>query len=110
MTLRSPRFSWHPRLRSAEMNRPAMRRGEEGDAVRLIQQALIDLGYPLPISVREYGSPDGIYGPETEDGVMAFQRFEPPLRVDGIVGRNTMGALDRLLPNPAPRLPPPGRW
>jgi hypothetical protein len=74
--------------------------------VRLIQQALIDLGYPLPISIREYGSPDGIYGPETEGGVRAFQKFEPPLRVDGIVGKNTMTALDGLLPNPAPRLPP----
>jgi hypothetical protein len=83
-----------------------MRRGEEGEAVRLIQQALIDLGCPLPISTREHGSPDGIYGPETEGGVRVFQRFEPPLRVDGIVGKNTMTALDGLLPNRAPRLPP----
>lgn len=108
MTLSSPRFNSSERLLQAESNDPAMRRGEIGEAVRLIQQALIDLGHPLPTSVRRYGSPDGIYGREVYTKIREFQA-KNTLGRDGIVGRNTMHKLDRLLPRagaPLPALPP----
>jgi hypothetical protein len=82
-----------------------MKRPEQGEAVRLIQQALIDLGYPMPKSTRKYGSPDGIYGNETLSKVKAFQK-DNGLRRDGVVGRNTMAKFDSMLPAAAPRLPP----
>lgn len=104
MPLTSPRFSWNLRLQAVSENNPVMRKRETGEAVRLVQQALIDLGYPMPVSTRRHGSPDGIYGTETHAKVYAFQVAQRIGR-DGIVGRNTMARLDTLLPNPAPRLP-----
>ncbi|MGE3806941.1 MAG: peptidoglycan-binding protein, partial [Gemmataceae bacterium] len=98
-------FANNDRLRRAAENNPAMRQGEEGEAVRLVQQALIDLGFPMPISTRRYGSPDGIYGNETATRVRDFQR-QQHLSSDGIAGRNTLAKLDELLPGPAPPLPP----
>jgi peptidoglycan hydrolase-like protein with peptidoglycan-binding domain len=105
MALRSPRFVDNPRLQRASENNPPLRSGETGEAVRLVQQALIDLGFPMPISIRRYGSPDGIYGNETAGRVREFQT-KHGLSPDGVAGRQTLGKLDALLPNPAPPLPP----
>lgn len=106
MALSSPRFAWNGRLQQASENNPYMARGEKGEAVRLLQQALIDVGYPMPISTKRYGSPDGDYGSETVSTVYAFQRANPPIGRDGKAGRETLGWLDTLLPGAAPRLPP----
>ena len=76
MALNSPRFASNSRLQAASENNPPMRRGERGTAVRLVQQALIDLGYPLPISTRRHGSPDGMYESETVGAIRSFQRAE----------------------------------
>src|SRR5271156_4563177 len=92
MTLKSPRFSANERLRRADENRPAIARGETGEAVRILQQALIDLGFPLPISTRRYGSPDGVFGQETVGKVREFQ-IKNRLSPDGLVGHKTMTAL-----------------
>jgi hypothetical protein len=54
-------------------------RGDRGDAVTRIQEAL---GIPA----------DGVFGPQTERAVKRFQR-EKGLVVDGIVGPQTRGAL-----------------
>lgn len=105
MALKSPRFVNNARLQKAADNNPAMLRGEKGEAVRLLQQALIDLGFEMPISVRKYGSPDGIFGDETVKKVREFQAKQT-LKQDGIAGRDTFTRLDQLLPNPAPPLPP----
>jgi len=105
MALKSPRFSTNPRLQRASENNPALARGERGDAVRLLQQALIDTGFPMPLSTRRFGSPDGIYGQETVTQVRAFQA-KHGLSVDGSAGRQTLGKLDALLPGAAPPLPP----
>jgi hypothetical protein len=70
-----------------------------------VQQGLIELGFPMPISIRRYGSPDGIYGSETAARVRDFQ-FRHHLSPDGVAGRNTMAKLDELLPGPAAPLPP----
>lgn len=106
MPLTSPRFRWNTRLQNVETNNPAMKRGESGHAVRLIQQAMIDLGIdPMTKSVKKHGTVDGLFGGETVAAVKKYQRSKP-LKDDGVVGRNTMRALDSDLPGAAANLPP----
>ena len=57
--------------------------GCRGDAVKRLQQALIDAGYKSYVR-----SADGIYGQWTYDAVRAYQK-DVGLSVDGIAGRNT---------------------
>ena len=105
MPLTSPRFASNPRIQAAARNAPAMGLGESGQPVQILQQALIDLGFPLPVSVRRTGTPDGIYGGETQAAVAEFQRRNR-LSVDGIAGQQTFGKLDQLLRSPAAPPPP----
>lgn len=105
MSLQSRRFRESQQLQDASQNRPALNRGARGEGVRLVQQALIELGHPLPISVQRHSTPDGIYGEETIGAVRVFQRAEK-LGIDGLAGRQTMARLDQLLPNPGDPLPP----
>jgi peptidoglycan hydrolase-like protein with peptidoglycan-binding domain len=58
-----------------------------GDDVRKVQQALKDRDYFPPEEVI-----DGVYGPNTEGKVKAFQQ-DRRLKVDGIVGQQTWRAL-----------------
>jgi hypothetical protein len=111
-TLRSLRFSDEPdlsavaegRLRLGRVNDspyPAPIRSQ-GRAVRKVQQALIDLGYALPL----YGD-DGNYGQETYDAVLAYKQQFNILTtsgyLDGIVGPKTISHLDsRFPPGPLP--------
>lgn len=94
--LNSPLFASNNRLQDAAENNPAIRPGDEGLAVTILQAALIDLGYELPVSVRKTGVPDGIYGRETKEAVRKFQK-DQRLKDDGIVGRNTMEKLDEAV-------------
>ena len=108
MALKSPRFAGNARLQQAALNQPPMCVGEQGQPVRIIQQALLDLGYSLPISTKRFGSPDGIFGRETRDRIIAFQK-KAGLVGDGVVGTKTMAEFDRLLPGlavPIAPLPP----
>ena len=61
--------------------------GCRGDAVKRLQQALIDAGYKSYVR-----SADGIYGQWTYDAVRAYQR-DVGLSVDGIAGKNTQKKL-----------------
>ncbi len=78
------------------MPTPLLRLGDRGDAVRDVQQRLSAVGVRATV--------DGVYGEETTDAVREFQRRRG-LRVDGICGPDTWGALiesgyaigDRLL-------------
>ena len=105
MPLSSPRFAGNARLEKAASNKPAMGWGEKGEPVRVIQQALIDLGHFMDISTKKFGSPDGIFGNETYERVKSFQRSKG-LFPDGIVGQLTMKELDKALPGAGPVLPP----
>jgi peptidoglycan hydrolase-like protein with peptidoglycan-binding domain len=58
----------------------------DGDDVRLVQQRLVDLSY------RQVGMVDGIFGPDTDAAVRAFQQ-QQGLEVDGIVGPQTWASL-----------------
>lgn len=105
MALKSPRFNRSEQLIRASDNNPPLNGGTQGEGVRLLQQALIDSGFPMPISIRRFGSPDGIYGRETKDAVRGFQR-QHKLSPDGIAGRGTMAKLDELFPGDGEPLPP----
>lgn len=43
------------------------------------------------------GQVDGLRGPLTSAAVRAFQKSDPHLKVDGILGRATMASIDRVL-------------
>ena len=59
--------------------------GSKGDQVRQVQQKLIEYGYMK-------GTADGIFGKQTYDAVVWFQR-KNGLTVDGVVGKKTAAAL-----------------
>jgi hypothetical protein len=105
MPLTSPRFRGIARFQNAADNKPPISRGEVGEPVRILQQSLIELGYWMDISTRRFNTPDGIFGPETEDRVKKFQRSKG-IADDGIVGKETMAKLDAALPNAGPKMPP----
>lgn len=65
---------------------PILLNGDSGNRVAAVQVLLYHRGY----SLNDY---DGIYGPETERTVTAFQRDTGLSGVDGIVGPETWGAL-----------------
>jgi lysozyme len=65
---------------------PELERGASGDDVRRLQTMLRADGAPLAV--------DGTFGPETEEAVREFQRTHA-CTVDGIVGPETWGALDK---------------
>lgn len=83
----------HPAYLPAPLAYPGMLiLGSRGPAVKLAQQRLIKLGYPLA----RYGA-DGRFGVETVREVKAFQRVErsknPEFEVDGRIGPVTWKAL-----------------
>jgi hypothetical protein len=70
----------------------SVRFGSTGPLVGRVQAALIDQGMEL-------GAPDGGFGRETIEALMAFQSREfGPGKADGIVGPNTAAALSIDLP------------
>lgn len=65
-----------------------LRKGSKGEAVKKLQQRLMELGYTLP----KYGA-DGDYGNETLAAVKAFQK-DWGLKVDGIAGPETQKIME----------------
>ncbi len=97
--LTSSRYAGIPRLESAFDNNPALRSGEKGEAVKAVQQGVIDDGIPMPVSTKKTGAPDGDYGGETVKAVKEFQTKHGLLDggvADGVVGRRTLRKLDEL--------------
>lgn len=73
-----------------------MQKGESNHGVALLQAALLDLNYKLPVSFAKGGLPDGIFGNETYHAVLKFQT-DQKLRRDGIAGAKTFERLDQLM-------------
>jgi peptidoglycan hydrolase-like protein with peptidoglycan-binding domain len=74
-----------PKMPGGSTAHPTLRRGSTGESMRFLQTRLKQLGYdPGPI--------DGIFGSGTERAVKNFQA-DKGLMVDGIVGKQTWGAL-----------------
>ena len=62
-----------------------IKQGNQGDLVKKVQQKLKNWGYYK-------GKVDGVFGAQTKEAVKYFQR-KNGLKVDGIVGKNTLKAL-----------------
>jgi peptidoglycan hydrolase-like protein with peptidoglycan-binding domain len=63
---------------------PLVRKGDQGHPVPSLQYLLRARGHSVAV--------DGIFGPQTDAAVRAFQQ-QKGLQVDGIVGPNTWSAL-----------------
>ncbi len=85
------------RVRKAAANAPWMSKGETSGGVAILQGALADLGYKLPITFKKTGFPDGIYGAETKSVVYQFQSDQKLAGKDGAAGTETITRLDSLL-------------
>ena len=90
--LQSHRFKGNETIKKVLNGTLIVGRGSNGAHVRIIQQALVDAGFKLP----KYGV-DGSFGGETKAAVKAFQIAAglPKKEHDGIVGKITMGELDK---------------
>jgi|GEM_PF-5690683 len=79
----------HPVPAGPTATYPTLRRGDRGEAVSRLQQALAGAGFLDQV--------DGIFGPDTETAVKRFQA-DRGLREDGIAGSETWGALNEQTP------------
>lgn len=97
MTLLSPRFRNVQVLKEVEIGKKVLMQGQSSHQIHLVQQALVDLGFPMPISSKsEHYSPDGIFGKETDTVVKAFQT-KAGLKADGKIGPLTIRELDKRI-------------
>ena len=76
-----------PSAASVIASASALHRGDNGTAVKAMQQRLIDLGYLAS------GSADGIFGVKTYQALRDFQ-LANALYVDGVAGKNTIASLN----------------
>lgn len=72
-------------------NRGILTVGSRGEAVKLLQIKLTSLGFSTK-------GTDGIFGDNTKNSVITFQRAHG-LTEDGIVGNDTIGAIEKALAN-----------
>lgn len=92
-----------PRFSVAATGKNVIKSGESNSAVRVLQTALVTLGYSMPNSTKQNGTLDGIFGDETFRVVKEFQKVAFPNETpDGKVGPNTLSALDKKLLNKTP--------
>lgn len=87
------RNTWN-KLLNINPSNEVLRRGTKSSAVLFLQRLLLSYLYPIT-------DLDGIFGPETERAVRAFQQ-ENGLTVDGVVGRNTWNSLFSSVGRPNP--------
>lgn len=97
--LKSQRFAGDEVLEACYDKERVLRRGDSGSEVKKVQEALIYLGIPVP----KVGA-NGIFGDETELAVRSYQEARG-LKVDGVVGSETIGSLDEEFPSRAPEPP-----
>src|SRR5262249_25068447 len=84
------------RIQKAENNNPAMRTGEKGEAVHLLQAALILNGFDVPHhGVGANGERNDNFGNETAAAVRAAETgFGLSIHDGGVAGKEVIGALD----------------
>lgn len=87
------RNTWN-KLLNLNPSSEVLRRGARSSSVMFLQRLLLSYLYPIT-------DLDGIFGPETERAVRAFQT-ENNIGVDGVVGRNTWQALLNSQGRPQP--------
>lgn len=92
--LTSPRFAGDLKLEACFDDEARLTKGDTGDSVTKVQQALVELGY----DVGPAGA-DGIYGQKTWNAVKTFKKNEQlGWEHMGDVGPGTMGRLNELFP------------
>jgi hypothetical protein len=87
--LKSQRFAGDDALEACYDKERLIHRGDSGPAIEKIQEALITLGFPVP----NVGA-NGVFGDETDLAVRSYQEARG-LKVDGVVGSETIGNLDK---------------
>ena len=87
----NPQFKGNNPLEKTNDDEMLISKGQKGQYVAELQQGLLATGQSLP----KYGA-DGDFGNETRNAVIDFQN-KNQLDVDGIVGPQTIGALDNKL-------------
>ncbi|VVB89625.1 Uncharacterised protein [uncultured archaeon] len=95
----SPCFKGQPTIEACFHGKHRMLVGEQDhDAVRRVQYALIAAGHEMPKTTRNgTAPPDGKYGEETSNAVIAFKNKYPKISPkDGVVGPLTSEALDEI--------------
>ncbi|QIA08473.1 eCIS core domain-containing protein [Draconibacterium halophilum] len=93
------RFSGNRTLEACLDGERRLGYGYSGRPVSLIQRALVDAGFPLPVH-----GVDGIFRSETRATVQRFQRSSS-LPETGVIDARTMSALDGLFSWGSPSLP-----
>lgn len=79
-------------------------RGHTGDTVQAAQEHLIELGLLNPEADPRQQA-DGIFGSQTEAAVRRFQEQQGLEKIDGIIGENTIAALEQAAAERAARTP-----
>ncbi|KAH8719507.1 hypothetical protein GQ44DRAFT_775212 [Phaeosphaeriaceae sp. PMI808] len=85
--LKYPPFVANVTLVQIANGQGTLKRGSSGDAVKLIQKALIELGFAMAAGA------DGSFGGQTHTAVTQIQS-KWGIAIDGIVGQDTIGVLD----------------
>jgi peptidoglycan hydrolase-like protein with peptidoglycan-binding domain len=90
MALQSARFRGEPRFDAIDAGDTDLylRAGDQGDVVREVQFALLDLNYSIPDAAT------GFFGPQTSDAVVLFKTNDGLVPTDAVVGKGTVGRLD----------------
>lgn len=112
--LSSPRFAGNALLERTAHDKARVTGGSDPDAVRRVQQALLDAGpvtghkYDLGKSGPAGDGVDGSYGSKTAGAVKAFKADQSlGFTQFGDVGPRTIHRLDKLFPGTAPPPAPP---
>ena len=74
-----------------------LQKGDTGEDVKLLQEALVTLGYDLGKYGDNKDGIDGDFGNMTETAVKSFQTSQGNLEVDGVYGKNTHEALTEAI-------------
>ena len=84
-------------IAAAGLGERILMRGMEGEDVKLLQRRLYQLGYYL-------GEIDGVFGLGTRTAVYGFQRAHKLEKIDGKIGRETIGRMfsDDVVVKPTP--------
>ncbi len=95
------RFTGLPQLADVASGERVLGPGTQGDGLRAVQAALLDMGFAL------HGGADGRYGQQTARALHDFQahaaRTFPAVRPTGTLDASTLRALDALAPAPGAR-------
>lgn len=90
---KDPDFKGNQPLERANDNETLITKGQQGSHIKELQKGLIELDEnALP----NFGA-DSDFGKETKEAVIEFQNGEKLNKIDGIVGPETMGALDNAV-------------